>query len=39
MSEFNLFEYLDAAIVDQEARDPKPSRTPSVWPSEACGPY
>jgi hypothetical protein len=35
MSGFQLFEYLDPAIVRQESRDPKPSTVPSVWPSEA----
>lgn len=35
MPEFKIFDYLDAALVAQEGREPKASRTPSVWPSEA----
>src|SRR3954463_1760523 len=35
MPEFKVFDYVDAALVSQEGRDPKASKTPSVWPSEA----
>lgn len=35
MSDFKLFDLVDAALVAQEGREPKASRTPSVWPSEA----
>lgn len=32
---FRLFEFLDSALVEIEARDPFASREPRVWPSEA----
>lgn len=32
---FEVFHYLDQAIVKQESRNPRPSRVPAVWPSEA----
>lgn len=35
MAEFKVFDYVNAALVTQEGRDAKASRTPSVWPSEA----
>lgn len=35
MSNFKLLDLVDAALVAQENREPKASRTPSVWPSEA----
>jgi hypothetical protein len=35
MSEFKVWDHVDATLVSQEGRDPKASRTPSVWPSEA----
>lgn len=35
MPDFRVFDYVDAAIVNQEGRAAKASRTPSVWPSEA----
>lgn len=35
MSDFKVFDYLDKALVARESRDPRPSRSPSVWPSEA----
>lgn len=33
--DFKVFDYLDAALIAAETHDPKASRTPSVWPSEA----
>ena len=35
MPEFKVLDYVDAAIVASEAREPRASRTPAVWPSEA----
>ena len=35
MSEFKVWDFVDATLVAQEGRDPRASRTPSVWPSEA----
>lgn len=35
MPNFRLLDLVDATLVSQEGRDPKASRTPSVWPSEA----
>ncbi len=35
MANFRILDLVDAALVSQEGRAPKASRTPSVWPSEA----
>lgn len=35
MGDFKILDYVDATLVAQEGRDPRASRTPSVWPSEA----
>jgi hypothetical protein len=35
MPEFKVFDYVDAALVSQENREPRAARIPSVWPSEA----
>lgn len=35
MPNFKVLDYVDAALISQEGREPKASRTPSVWPSEA----
>ena len=35
MPDFKVLDYVDAAIVASEAREPRASRTPAVWPSEA----
>ena len=35
MSNFKILNYLDAALVAQEGKEPKASRIPAVWPSEA----
>lgn len=32
---FRVLDYVDAALVAQEGREPRASRIPSVWPSEA----
>jgi len=32
---FKVLDFVDATLVSQEGREPKASRTPSVWPSEA----
>lgn len=32
---FQVLDYVDATLVSQESRDPKASRIPAVWPSEA----
>lgn len=33
--EFKVFDYIDKALVARESRSPRPSRSPSVWPSES----
>jgi hypothetical protein len=35
MNKFNLFEFVDAAMLKTEGRSPRASKVPSVWPSEA----
>lgn len=35
MPDFRVLDYVDAAIVSQESREPRASKTPAVWPSEA----
>lgn len=35
MSEFRIFDYLDPALIAAEVGEPRASRTPAVWPSEA----
>lgn len=35
MPEFKIFDHVDATLVSQEGREPRASRIPSVWPSEA----
>ena len=35
MGTFNVFSYLDPALVKEEMGDPYASKTPAVWPSEA----
>jgi hypothetical protein len=32
---FQIFKYLDTALVKQESREPRSSSVPAVWPSEA----
>jgi hypothetical protein len=32
---FRVLDYVDATVVAQEGREPKASRSPAVWPSEA----
>lgn len=35
MGNFKVLDFVDAALISQENREPKASKTPSVWPSEA----
>jgi hypothetical protein len=35
LSEFKLIDFVDAAIISQENKEPRASRIPAVWPSEA----
>jgi hypothetical protein len=35
MGTFNVFSYLDPALVKEEMGDPYASKSPAVWPSEA----
>lgn len=35
MPDFKLFDHVDKALITQETKEPRASRTPAVWPSEA----
>ena len=35
MNNFKVLDLIDAALISQESKEPRASRTPSIWPSEA----